>query len=413
MILKTNLNAINAFNAAMQTNYAANAAPFLQLITDFDKTAKDSTKLRIYKKEIAIFEPLAAKNSIAFQPTLTELYLYYGDVLAHDTLRKAEAAAMYEKGVAMTIPLYENYPQSYGGILQTVCGTVASYYTNEKQIDKAIAIYTTMIEKTKKVYQAEHKGNEYYLLLAYNNLSSLYKAELYDKDNAEYRKKAKIMLAEMDKIVVEGGLDFQPFYKQMEEDKYEGDEDEYTIESFVPTMYRLKNFFELTSPADALLIGQLTDIRTKLDSAKTEERHEECIRLLNEDLKISAILVKNIKYSNTFEAQAADSNGSLSWQLLFTKQYAASEAAAKVAIAYKDPKTKEASAEWANTNLAIAYILQDKYSDALKIYKKYKGKIYGLTDANWTETFLQDLDTMEKSGITHKDFAQARKYLQK
>jgi hypothetical protein len=413
MVQKTYLNAINAYNTAVQTNYAAYATPFLRIIGNFDDITKDSTKLRIYPKQIAFFEPLAAKNNINFQPLLTEFYLYYGDVLAKDSLRKAEAATAYEKSVASAAALYDAYPQSFGGNLNATCGTTARFYEREKQIDKAIATYNTMIEKTKKTYDKAHKDNEYYLLYAYNNLIKVYKETLYYKENLDYRKKSKTILAEMERIMTETGLDLPALYKQIEEDKYEGDEEEETVESFTNAVSLHKDFFEKTTSADALLIGRLSDLRTKLDSAKIEDRHAECVTLLNEDIKITTTLAKNIKYNNDFERQAADANGSLSWQHLFTKQYAEAEAAAKNAIAYKNPKTSEQPGEWANTNLALAYILQDKYSDALKIYKKYKGKMYGATDANWTQTFLEDLDSLEKEGVTHKDFEKARKYLKK
>jgi hypothetical protein len=67
------------------------------------------------------------------------------------------------------------------------------------------------------------------------------------------------------------------------------------------------------------------------------------------------------------------------------------------------------SQEWINTNLALVLLYQGKYEEAKIIYLQLKDKPYG--DATYGTTFLEDLEVLEKEGITHPDVAKIRKLL--
>lgn len=64
------------------------------------------------------------------------------------------------------------------------------------------------------------------------------------------------------------------------------------------------------------------------------------------------------------------------------------------------------------TNLAPALLLQGRWPEAEKEYRKWKDLEYDENDLpTYREAFLSDLDELEKQGVTHPDFARARALL--
>jgi hypothetical protein len=66
------------------------------------------------------------------------------------------------------------------------------------------------------------------------------------------------------------------------------------------------------------------------------------------------------------------------------------------------------------TNLALAYLLNNDWASAEKIYIKYKEESFGEDPNHMTpfrDAFLEDLKALEEAGITHPDFAKVRKLL--
>lgn len=117
---------------------------------------------------------------------------------------------------------------------------------------------------------------------------------------------------------------------------------------------------------------------------------------------------------NTFSIFLSSIYGSLAWNYLFMKDFSSSEKAALEAInptRFEKPYDYDKKIEWVNTNLALALLYQGKYNEAEKIYTNLKDKPY--KDATYRETFLNDLDELEKAGITHPDVAKIRELLKK
>jgi hypothetical protein len=105
---------------------------------------------------------------------------------------------------------------------------------------------------------------------------------------------------------------------------------------------------------------------------------------------------------------------SLAWYCLFEKKFAAAENAAREALnptKYLKTEGYDAKIEWANANLALALLFQDKYMEAEKIYIALKEKPYN--NATYKDAFLADLDELEKAGITHPDIVKIKAILNK
>jgi Tetratricopeptide repeat len=64
---------------------------------------------------------------------------------------------------------------------------------------------------------------------------------------------------------------------------------------------------------------------------------------------------------------------------------------------------------WIQARLALALLHQGKWDEAKEIYLRLKDQPYG--DATYAKAFLEDLDALEKAGITHPDVPKARQLL--
>jgi tetratricopeptide (TPR) repeat protein len=98
--------------------------------------------------------------------------------------------------------------------------------------------------------------------------------------------------------------------------------------------------------------------------------------------------------------------GTLSYYQIMQKKFFEAEASALKGLKI------DTNQEWIKTNLAIALLYQGKYKKARKIYSEHKDKEFPNDKTKkFREIFLQDLDDLEKEGITHPDVAKIRKLL--
>lgn len=98
------------------------------------------------------------------------------------------------------------------------------------------------------------------------------------------------------------------------------------------------------------------------------------------------------------------SYGSLSWKLIFKKSYANAILSAKEGLQI-DPDQR-----WINTNLALAYLLQNQYKKAESIYKKYLDQII-YHKRTFRSVFIEDLNKAKEAGLENDDFEKIYKLL--
>ncbi|MFH0841180.1 MAG: WD40 repeat domain-containing protein [Bacteroidota bacterium] len=95
----------------------------------------------------------------------------------------------------------------------------------------------------------------------------------------------------------------------------------------------------------------------------------------------------------------------LSWRLMIMKKFELALKAAMVAL--KADSTNGLT----YTNLPLAYIFNNNYSEAEKIYKEFKNRILEDGGIVFSEVFLADIEDLEGRGITHPDFEKVRELL--
>lgn len=119
------------------------------------------------------------------------------------------------------------------------------------------------------------------------------------------------------------------------------------------------------------------------------------------------------RYKDAFltaqKAIARDSTGAeikypLSYYALYAREYQKAIEYAQKALQL-DPED-----ETAERYLAPAYLLNGQYGQAEVIYKKWKGKVFWMSNEDTAgATFLQDIADLEAAGITHPDFEKVKK----
>jgi len=95
-----------------------------------------------------------------------------------------------------------------------------------------------------------------------------------------------------------------------------------------------------------------------------------------------------------------------SFYALFNEDYDGARKAAKISLFMKPDR------KMVNSNLAISYILNNQYNKAEKIYKEYRNKALSPYMNRAKVNFLEDIRTLEKAGVHHKDFKKAKKLLE-
>nr|WP_315202828.1 hypothetical protein [uncultured Flavobacterium sp.] len=129
--------------------------------------------------------------------------------------------------------------------------------------------------------------------------------------------------------------------------------------------------------------------------------------------KEASLLIKNGKYGTAIEKLAVIINNGKATVLdynaigscyLLTKQYG------KGLKYLQDGEKLDATELLIQLNLAHAYLLNDNYKEAKKIYKKYQNQ--NVTDSlSWGQKAEQDFKAFQKAGIQNEDFERVLKLM--
>jgi WD40 repeat protein len=246
-------------------------------------------------------------------------------------------------------------------------------------------------------------------ILRLQNPNELYNAGLYFRDNIGKKidlkeKKYTLNLAEK---IFQKGLSFDtlhgPITRRLSElciIKYEYFETNINseVEKYFNIMAETNDFNDLVTALNFYVNG------INADSTTINFGYPEKAISLGEKLFRLSPTDKIIR------TRIASNCSNLSFHLLsFRKHYNNSLVAAKMAV--------EADSTYQNTytNLPLAYLFNNKYEEAVKIYQKWKDIPY--TDdpsfRTFREAFLGDLDDFERRGKGHPDFAKIRELLKK
>ena len=119
---------------------------------------------------------------------------------------------------------------------------------------------------------------------------------------------------------------------------------------------------------------------------------------------IEDILINHSNKDKVLVQKIARYYGNRSWYLLFALKFNEAEQSAKKGLAI------DTSSTLIKKNLAHSLLFEGKYEDALKIYKDLK-RLKNEEGKSYTTNCLEDLDILEKNGVTNKDISKIREFL--
>ncbi len=402
------------FRSAMaySAGYESDLVDFAEMMSD---SQEDSVILRLVKREIAHYEPLADKNPLLYANLCSQFYTYYAMILNRDSTKQSEVIALYDKNIKLMDKSVLVSHHKFMEKQQNAYDDFAYYHIEHNDFTKAEDLRKQRIAQAKILYESNKEAFVANYFSALVILIDFYNQRLYEKDNAVYRKNAKQAIEVAERLIGEkraaakNKLKNSKLAKELQEEKNligeEAANDSISIKEY-------KEFFEKVAPEDALLMGKLNTLFEETDTLPIAKNTKIFTEKYFEKIKIAKTLQQHLVIKNSYDYTEAAGHGELAWTYLLSGKYAEAEAEAKIALDSKFKNNDQKEIEWVNGNLAAAYLLQGKYSDAQKIYKKFKGKMYSEDEEDarlWNSVFCGDLNTLEEAGITHKDFAKVRK----
>ncbi len=382
-------------------------------------TDEDSTLIRLLQREIAYYEPLAAKKPLLYAGVCSRLYGLCATQFNQDSTKKSEILVLYDKNIKLMDKSVLVSSHKFINLQQNAYDDFAYYQILHDNYTQAEDLRKQQVTQVKTLYDSDKSAFVANYFSATSCLIDFYNERLYEKDNPIYRKTAKqqIVIAERligeKQIAAKNKLKNSKLAKEVQAVKDIIGEDA-TNDSISIKTY--KDFFENVSAEDALLIGRFNRLFAETDTLDHVKNTQIFIEKYREKIALAKTLNQHLTIKNSYDYAEAAGHGELAWELIFAGKYAEAESEAKNALGFKFKNNDPKEIEWANGNLAAAYLLQGKYSDAQKIYKKFKGKMYSEDEEDarsWNSVFRGDLNSLEEAGITHKDFEKVRKMFPK
>ncbi len=333
-----------------------------------------------YNKAIEIQQQLASKAPQAYEPFLA--MLYGNRASANLTARDFSAAASdFEKAISIQQRLAKSNPETFEPFLAFLLGGSGNVNKETGHLDKAEDNYLQALAIQKKF--AKNDMNVYGPDLAHTfiNLAWVCKAKIEISYSDQLRKVGSDYVSEAIKI-----LNGSPAIPSVMQQK---DQCDY-----------LRIYFKSASTSSIIQLGRLQQEENTIpqlsDDREKLKRQGEVVN------QFKLLLAEPVPVATPMQLDNA--YGNLSWYLIISRQFAEGETAAREGL-------RDSILNWINTNLAVALLYQDKYVDAEKIYKKY---MLVRLDENrlFRDAFLEDLNELEKRGITHPDVSKIRKLIE-
>ncbi|MCC6287489.1 MAG: tetratricopeptide repeat protein [Chitinophagaceae bacterium] len=358
----------------------------------------DSTTAHNYfSHSLQSFRKLSIEAPEVYEPALANTCYNFG-VFFNEALETDSAEALYTEAISLYEKFAGQNPAAFDIQLATAQQKLAKLYTLHNSESAKI-----LLNKALAIYQKHAAAKE--------NMEAEIAGVMFDIAVTNYYSRSVFSKEENERTLKQNLQQFKNLLTNYEvlDKKKPGtyQEDIQSIKTFIITVEsEIKRVNETdpsiyTSTTDSARAAQeLNGIMYDIQSATT----------LSNKLMLQQSLVtreKNYIKSGVFSdiiSLGHDLNG-LSWYLLFSKKYKDAEDAAKEALnpAFKKPVNYDMEIEYAKVNLAHALLLQNKYDDAKKIYTSLKGKNY-VDGTSYVSMCLDDIDQLEKAGITHKDF---------
>ncbi|MBB3841047.1 tetratricopeptide (TPR) repeat protein [Runella defluvii] len=385
-----------------------------------------SLALQAYTRALEIRERLAKTNPASYEPSVAMTQNNLG-ILYQVKNEYPLALKAYLRALEIRERLAKTNPDTYEPAVATTQNNLGILYQAKNEYALALQAYSRALEIYERLAKTNPASYEPSVAMTQNNLGSLFKAKNdYPSALSAYSKALEIRerLAktnpeaheiELCRSIVLLGLLQKADYQTMRQVQINGYlKKAKQILSKYPDIPLVKTLMEYVNDLDGYFknVELLLPIQVLQNQLQKEISNTEKIKIQEQIIERYRYLVTNGQPQ--FANELGSNLSNLAWYQLLEKQFKAAEQSEKEAInptTFKKTEDYDSKIEWANTNLALALLFQSKYTEAENIYLVLKDKPY--KKATYKETFLADLDELEKAGITHPDVSKIRELLKK
>jgi len=339
---------------------------------------------KAYEESIRIYRLLASRNPDTYLPGLAMALLNWGDFLTNNKYI-SRAKKPLEEALVIYRVFAKQSPDFYLPDVANSLNKLGLWFCANIKLDSALIffkeslyIYEQLANKNPKNYNIEVSTMNINISIVYGELL---------KNSGDMSLK----------VIGLGFVEDANQRLMAYADEYSG------VKINREKIKKLKNFFKEFNQSTFKLNQKLKYLIVLEEQNKVEKdihqrvvRQEEIIDILND-------IEKDMPNNQDIKKEISNRYGTLSWYQIFDKQFAVAEQSARKGL------NKDSNLEWISTVLSISLLYQGKWEEAELIYINLKDKKNG--NLTYKESFLMDLDALEKEGITHPDVQKARALL--
>ena len=356
-----------------------NLAVLHKTLNEHSVSFKEYEEALAIRKKLAVESPETHSQDVAATlNNLANLHL--------DTKEYQKALSEYEEALKIYRKLAVEKPSAYLPHVATILNNLAMLHKTLNEHNKALKEYEEALAIRKKIAAENPKAYLLYVATTLRNLANLHSdTKDYAKALEEYEEALQILK----KLVVENPKVYLP-------DMVMTLTNLGTLHSGVKEYSKaseefkgaLEIYSELVEENPKAYLPYLTATLNKLyDAYSNLKDYSAAIKHLN---IWNDLLLKYQKQIDNYKTELEKNYNRLSWNYLFTKEFAKSEQSAR--------KSLEFGRVQAKVNLAHALLFQNRFSEAEKIYKELSQTVYK-NNETYTKTLLDDLNTLEAAAV--------------
>lgn len=373
---------------------------------------------------IKIFRRLTLLNPSVFQAELAAGLKILGDIYT-SAKRYSEAEKAYLEELELTKHYVSEDTVYYAGDLAIAYNTLGSFYYKKKDFDASSKAHRSALEIYRRLAAKNNHEYEPSIAFTQDKFVDIY-MEQGKLDSASYMVTASFQI-----------------YTRLKESDFQ----QYGLK-YCENAMMLCGFYNLRMKKEnvftvAKLLPEIKQALAKLPASEAKSQFDNGLKMLNvsfemvavpaivgdlpkriageTDLKTKIGLQKELIAArktlaglgfSSQQVQIGKEYGELSWNLIRCRKFAEAEMAAKNALfpGYADiPAEYNKKCEWVYTKLAVALVLQNKFTGSLEIYRRLKDMPY--KQGTYKDVFLGDIEELEKMGIKHPGFTKVRNLL--
>ena len=388
------------------STYEPQLAEILRHMGALYSAKKDSIRAdSAFRQALKIYKRLAKTNPSSYDPDVAKIQSLLGGLaMERNDLIQAEAAHL--EALEIYRRLAKTNPSTYEPWVALTQSMLGEMYKEKHDSIRAQAAFREALKIYRHLTKIDPSTYEPDLAETLNNLGAVYE-NINDPVQAEAAFREAVEIYK--RLVKTNPAEYAPELAVMEDN----------LGGFYRNMKRYglaeEPYLSCVQIEERLLNANPTEYARSWATAvvNTIDLYDTIISTIASDsakvtwqLKIVNLYNKLYKVSHDSDVVAglAENYGTLAWDQLFARKYQDAERSALKGFALDRHQV------WIKTNLAHALLLQGRYAEALQVYKELR-PLRDKDGQPFRESCLDDLDKLEKAGISQKDFDAVRRYL--